>query len=70
MSANTTQQPGHAAKVGDCIEVSGRPGRQPRRGEVLEVLGDAGHERYRVRWNDRHESVLFPTEGVRVVAEE
>jgi len=65
MSTPTTHGPG--ARPGDWIEVSGRPGRPARRGEVVEVLGEPGHERYRVRWDGRHESVLFPTEAVRVV---
>lgn len=52
---------------GDWIEVAGLPGRAPRRGQVVEILGEAGHEHYRVRWDERHESVFFPTEGVHVV---
>ena len=54
------------AQVGDWIEVDGLPGRPPRRGQVTEVLGAAGHEHYRVRWDERHESLFFPTEGVHV----
>jgi len=65
MTEPATHGPG--ARPGDWIEISGRPGKPPRRGEVLEVLGEVGHERYRVRWEDRHESVLFPTEAVRVL---
>ena len=57
----------HLAHPGERIEVSGLPGNPPRGGEVLEVLGEPGHERYRVRWDDRHESVLYPTEAVHVV---
>ena len=30
-------------------------------GEILEVLGKAGHEHYRVRWDDDHESVFYPS---------
>lgn len=54
-------------REGDWIEVSGLPGRPPRRGRVLEVIGEGEHEHYRVRWDERHESVFFPTEAVRVV---
>jgi hypothetical protein len=55
------------AAQGDWLKVSGLPGRPPRTGQVLEVLGAPGHEHYRVRWDEKHESVFFPTEGVHVV---
>ncbi len=55
------------AHAGDWIEVQGLPGSPSRGGQVLEVIGRPGHERYRVRWDEKHESILFPTEGVRVV---
>lgn len=41
-------------------------GGAPRRGEVLEVLGDPDRPRYRVRWEDGHESIVSPTSGVSV----
>lgn len=52
---------------GDWIEVAGLPGNAPRRGQILEVLGEGEHVRYRVRWDERHESVFFPTEGVHTI---
>jgi hypothetical protein len=54
------------ARVGDWLEVAGLPGRAPRTGLVLEVLGGEGHVHYRVRWDEHHESIFFPTEGVHV----
>jgi hypothetical protein len=49
------------ATVGDAIVIDGRDvGRQRRRGEVLEIRGDKDHEHYLVRWEDGHESILFP----------
>jgi hypothetical protein len=30
------------------------------------VLGQPGHEHYRVRWDDEHESIHFPTEGTSI----
>lgn len=69
MSAQEAQPSRHARK-GDWIEVSGRPGKPPRRGQVTEILGERTHEHYRVRWDERHESVFFPTEGVHVVEPE
>jgi len=55
------------AHVGDWLEARAIHGGQPRRGEVLEVLGTPGHEHYRVRWDERHESIVYPADGVAVV---
>ena len=52
------------AEAGDWLEVYGPGGRPPRRGQVVEVLGGPGHERYRVHWDEKHESILFPSGGV------
>ena len=50
------------AHVGDLVIVEGhRIGEARRIGEILEVLGEAGHEHYRVRWDDDHESVFYPS---------
>jgi len=58
-------EPGHA---GDRIEVSS-PGRElPRHGIIAEVVGRRGHERYRVRWLDGHESIHYPSDGTRIHA--
>lgn len=49
------------AHVGDLIVIHGhRVGESGRTGEILEVLGTAGHEHYRVRWEDGHEAVFYP----------
>ena len=56
-----------AAQTGDWLEVHGIPGKPPRRGQVIEVLGRAGHEHYRVRWDEEHESLHFPAQGTIVV---
>ena len=54
---------GLPAKVGDRIEITGHAvGDAPRNGEIIEVLGEAGHEHFRVRWEDGHESINFPAE--------
>ena len=50
------------AQVGDLVIVEGhRIGEARRIGEILEVLGQPGHEHYRVRWDDDHESVFYPS---------
>jgi hypothetical protein len=38
-----------------------RLGEKPRTGEILEVLGESAHEHYRVRWDDGHESIFYPS---------
>ena len=49
------------ALEGDLVVISGhRVGEPERIGEILAVLDVAGRERYRVRWEDGHESIFFP----------
>jgi len=53
--------------VGDEIEVTGHTVEEARRhGVVVEVLGDDPHPHFRVRWDDGHETVLFPGSDVTV----
>ncbi|MGA8716654.1 MAG: DUF1918 domain-containing protein [Solirubrobacteraceae bacterium] len=52
------------ACVGDWIEPHGVHGQASRRGEIIEVLGGEGHEHYRVRWDEQHESIVYPADGV------
>ena len=50
------------AQVGDLVVVEGhRVGDSRRIGEILAVLGEPGREHYRVRWDDDHESVFYPS---------
>jgi hypothetical protein len=50
------------ARAGDLIVIEGHKVGEGRRiGEILEVIGDPGHEHYRVRWDDDHESVFYPS---------
>jgi Domain of unknown function (DUF1918) len=50
--------------VGDLIETRGVHGQQARRGEIVELIGTGEHERYRVRWDETHESIVYPADGV------
>ncbi len=52
------------ARAGDLIECRGVHGQSPRRGEIIEILGREGHEHYRVRWDEKHESIVYPADGV------
>ena len=56
------------AHPGDWVQVHGLPGRSPREGQILEVLGEAGHRHFRVRWDEGHESIFYPTDGAVVVS--
>lgn len=59
----------HESEVvaGDVVEVSGRRVGDPGRlGEIVEVLGAAEHPHYLVRWEDDHESVLYPGEATTI----
>jgi hypothetical protein len=56
-----------SARVGDWIEARGIYGQPPRRGQIIELLGDGAHERYRVRWDEQHESIIYPADGVIIV---
>jgi hypothetical protein len=58
---------GSPPQVGDEIVITGHAvGDAPRTAVILEVIGDAGHERYRVQWEDGHESIYFPGEDALV----
>ncbi len=52
------------AHVGDWVETRGLHGQSSRRGQIVELLGGEGHEHYRVRWDEQHESILYPADGV------
>lgn len=56
-----------AARVGDWLELHQGHGLPIRRGQIVEVLGRPLHEHYQVRWNEHHESMVFPREGVVIV---
>lgn len=52
------------AKVGDRIVVESETvGTPSREGEILEVIEGALSVRYRIRWEDGHESLLAPGGG-------
>jgi carbamate kinase len=52
------------ARAGDWIVVHPRSLDAPgRRGQILETLGVPGHEHYRVRRDEEHESIFYPSGG-------
>lgn len=49
------------AGVGDLISIHGhRVGEAERTGEIVGVVEGEGREHYRVRWEDGHESLVYP----------
>ena len=65
---STGQEPN--AHIGDSIETRGVHGKPSRRGEIIELLGSGDHEHYRVRWDERHESIVYPADGVIIIPRE
>ena len=45
-------------------------GKPSRRGEIIELLGLGEHEHYRVRWDEQHESIVYPADGVIIMPRE
>jgi hypothetical protein len=67
----TAEHSGHSwtdAHAGDWLEARGIRGAPARRGQIIEVLGGPGHEHFRVRWDEHHDSIVFPADGVTIVA--
>ena len=53
-----------ALQAGTRIEVESESTERPsRRGVIEEVVRDDPHARYRIRWDDGHESVYTPAAG-------
>jgi len=51
-------------KAGDRVEVESESTKQPPRlGVIEEVLREAPSARYRIRWDDGHESIYTPAAG-------
>jgi uncharacterized protein DUF1918 len=57
------------ANVGDQIIVESRKvGGGRKTGEVAEVVSGTGGQHYRVRWEDGHESIVYPSTDAFVVS--
>jgi hypothetical protein len=53
--------------AGNVIDLGGHRARGAHRtGEILEVMGGAGHEHYRVRWEDGRETIFYPAGDVTI----
>jgi hypothetical protein len=55
------------ASPGDRLVVRGHhQGEAPRDGEVLKALGEEGRPPFLVRWEDGHESEVFPGSDIHI----
>ena len=61
------QQHKRRGHKGEWLEVRDITGGAARRGQILSVIGKPGHTRYRVRWDEQHESIVYPADGVSVI---
>jgi hypothetical protein len=51
-------------KVGDRVVAESESTERPaRHGEVTEVVREDPHPRYRIRWDDGHETIYTPAAG-------
>ena len=62
----TTNVSTATARPGDWVVARGVGDKPARRGEIIELLGGPGHEHFRVLWDERHESILYPADGVTI----
>jgi len=49
------------------IEARGLYGQPAWRGQTIALLGRDRHQRYRVRWDEKHESILYSADGVVII---
>ncbi|HEY1318380.1 MAG TPA: DUF1918 domain-containing protein [Gaiella sp.] len=60
-NSTTSSKQVSKARPGDWIVIHRHTvGEHERMGLILEVLGAPGHERYRVRWDEEHETIFYP----------
>ena len=62
----TTNVSTASARTGDWVVARGVGDKPARRGEIIELLGRPGHEHFRVLWDEQHESILYPADGVTI----
>jgi hypothetical protein len=67
VSNMTNRRISESARVGHWIEERGIDTSPSRRGQIIELVGSGRHERYRVRWDEQHESIVYPADGVLVI---
>ena len=60
--------PPKEARIGDVVEIVGhRVGDAPRTGEIVEIVEGSARNHFRIRWEDGHESMLYPGADIAVV---
>jgi hypothetical protein len=63
----TVKQHSARGRPGDWLQAKGLPGCPSRLGQIVEVIRTGGCERYRVRWDETHESICYPADGVAIL---
>jgi hypothetical protein len=64
---DSADHPNVRARPGDRLVVKGHHlGEPDRDAEILEILGEDGAPPFRVRWEDGHESEIFPGSDVAI----
>jgi hypothetical protein len=63
----STQRRTKSARAGDWLEARSVSGGAPHRGQIVAVIGAPAHRRYRVRWDEAHESIVYPADGVSLI---
>jgi Domain of unknown function (DUF1918) len=54
-------------QAGDWVVIESRSTNDHgKRGLILEILGESGHEHFRVRWDEEHESLYYPSGGFHI----
>lgn len=59
--------PAIEARIGDWLEAHGVHGHGVRRGQIVDILGEPDHQHFQVRWNENHESMIFPHDILRII---
>jgi hypothetical protein len=61
-------EPTRRPRPGDVIEIHPRStAHAARSGVITAVLGDPGHEHFRVRWDEEHETLFWPGSDATVI---
>jgi hypothetical protein len=72
--SRTSAETSSEARLGDWIESRGIHGElahhdgSVRRGQIVEILGPPEYVHYRVQWDERHDSIVYPDDGVLILS--
>jgi hypothetical protein len=56
-------------QVGDRLVIeSNKVGSSRKSGEIIEVMHSSGGDHFRVRWDDGHESIVYPSSDASITS--